>query len=31
MTALRVLCWPGMPAPQALAEAARRIGVSVSA
>jgi spermidine/putrescine transport system substrate-binding protein len=30
MTALRVLCWPGMPAPQALAEAARRIGVSVS-
>ncbi len=31
MTALRVLCWPGMPAPEALAEAARRIGVSVSA
>lgn len=31
MTVLRVLCWPGMPAPEALAEAARRVGVSVAA
>jgi spermidine/putrescine transport system substrate-binding protein len=31
VTTLRVLCWPGMPAPEALAEAAHRLGVSVSA
>lgn len=28
---LRALCWPGMPAPSALAEAARRLGVEVAA
>jgi spermidine/putrescine transport system substrate-binding protein len=29
--ALRVLCWPGMPAAEALAEAGRRLGVEVRA
>jgi spermidine/putrescine transport system substrate-binding protein len=31
VTALRVLCWPGMPAAAALAEAGRRIGETVAA
>lgn len=29
MTALRLLAWPGMPSPEALAEAGRRLGAAV--
>jgi spermidine/putrescine transport system substrate-binding protein len=31
VAALRVLCWPGMPAAEALAEAGRHVGVEVHA